>query len=183
MELSSDELRRAEARHILGYLIRETLNVLPPDSPERARAGNLGYTPRLDRAETAERHRIGMDVLRTSRDVMLAFARLEHNSDDPKGRNRAIAYTNPWYAEVEPVLRSGSEHFQRDRFGGIFSLVSEVCGLIERRYGAIPPAVVIGLTRASVAAYGYGFFIRYNVEHPRERPAEAETESGNQEGN
>ncbi len=164
------DARRAGAREIFGYLIRETLNALPPGSPLRSNPSSLGYAPRLDRNETTERHRAGMEFLRHNSEVTLAFGRLEHNATDVKGQNRAIANATPWHSEVEPVLRRGCDNFQRDRFVGLMTMVDDVYGFIETRYGSIPFPVAMGLTRASIRAYGYGFFVRYNAQHPGTQP-------------
>ncbi len=181
MELSWGDMQRVKARDIYSFLIRETLNALPAGSPLRPQAAGLGFSGQRNRIEIAQRHRTGLQHLRQNRDVALAFGRLDNLLPEQRAAGHTGANTAAWCAEAEPVFLRGSETFYGDRFVGILGLLNDLVTLLRGRYSSqgVAPPVMLELASASVAAYGYGFFVGYNVEQADVRRNQTSSEERN----
>jgi hypothetical protein len=174
VDLSFEEMKNIRARDIYSVLVRETLNALPADSSLRSNPGSLGFSGQRNRVEVAARHRQGLHVLRQSRDVALALGCIENRLPEQRAMPRFGTNAAGWYAQAEPAFLRGSECFYGDRFAGILGLLDDVVRMIQQRYASqgVAPSAMLELARASVTAYGYGFFIVYNVEQMNTRQTE-----------
>jgi hypothetical protein len=178
VHLSWEEMKRIKARDVFSFLQRELQQALPPDSPLRSHAADLGFSGQRNRAEIDARHRLGVKCLRQNSDVALAFGRIENQLIDMinvgyKGANVAL-----WYAAVEPVLQRGSDTFHDDRYAAILVLIGNVGRLIRQRYSRyeVPLPAILELARTSVSSYAFGFFIGYTVEQISNRLVETKAE-------
>lgn len=175
MDISWTEVKRVRAYGIHALLLRETLRMLPPDSPLRRQPRNLGFSGQRYRNAVMQRHSRGLQSLQRSGDVTLVFKRIQNQLPDVPLLARPGTGDN-WFSQVQLVIHDACDEFYDDRVTGVHRVLEKVVRLAMERYAVrgIAMHLMLDLAAATVTAYCQGFFIAYGAELAEQEAAKQE---------